>query len=103
MSTYKRIYKSSTDKKIMGVCGGLGEYFNIDPTIVRVLVAVSVVSGLPAILYFILGFVLPYDYEVKASGMGRQSFVNPSKSTKVSYPEYTTDTRKNEEDAWGDF
>ena len=34
-NTPKKLYRSSTDKKIAGVCGGLGEYFNIDPTLVR--------------------------------------------------------------------
>lgn len=33
----KRFYLSRTDKKIAGVCGGLAEYFNIDPLLVRVL------------------------------------------------------------------
>ena len=31
----KKLYKSSTDKKLAGVCGGLAEYFNIDSTLVR--------------------------------------------------------------------
>ena len=31
----KKLYKSSTDKKIAGVCGGIAEYFNIDSTLVR--------------------------------------------------------------------
>lgn len=33
----KKLYKSSTDKKISGVCGGIAEYFDIDPTLVRVI------------------------------------------------------------------
>ena len=33
----KRLYRSDENKVICGVCGGLGEYFNIDPTIVRLL------------------------------------------------------------------
>ena len=38
----KKLYKSSTDKKIAGVCGGIAEYFNIDSTLVRLAwVAVS--------------------------------------------------------------
>lgn len=36
MST-KRLYKSRKNKKVEGVCGGIAEYFNIDPTIVRLL------------------------------------------------------------------
>ena len=31
----KRLYRSSTNYKLAGVCGGIGEYFNIDPTLVR--------------------------------------------------------------------
>lgn len=31
----KKLYKSSTDKKLAGVCGGIAEYFNIDSTLVR--------------------------------------------------------------------
>lgn len=31
----RKMYKSSTDKKISGVCGGIAEYFDIDPTLVR--------------------------------------------------------------------
>ena len=33
----KRLYRSVRDKKLAGVCGGVAEYFNIDPTIVRIL------------------------------------------------------------------
>lgn len=61
----KRLYKSSTDKQIMGVCGGIAEYFNVDPTIVRVLVALSIfVFSIGFWPYIILGIVLPYDYQV---------------------------------------
>lgn len=48
------------DKKILGVCGGLGEYFEIDPTIFRVLfVAALVLYGSGLLLYLILAIVLP--------------------------------------------
>jgi phage shock protein C len=33
----KKLYKSSTNKKLCGVCGGLAEYFAVDPTIIRLL------------------------------------------------------------------
>ena len=57
----KRFYKSS-DKKISGVCGGIADYFNWDPTIVRVLWAVLTLctSGFPGILiYIVLALVMP--------------------------------------------
>ncbi len=48
----KQLYKSSTNKKIAGVCGGIGEYFDIDPTLVRLgFVALSFMFGVR------LGFV----------------------------------------------
>lgn len=41
----KRFTLSATDKKIAGVCGGLAEYFNIDPIIVRVFFVVLLLGG----------------------------------------------------------
>jgi phage shock protein C len=57
----KRLYRSSTDKKIAGVCGGLAEYFNIDPTIIRVIfVLLLLPGGFPGFIpYVILWAVAP--------------------------------------------
>jgi|Deesub1362B_J571_1020462.scaffolds.fasta_scaffold01135_2 phage shock protein PspC (stress-responsive transcriptional regulator) len=58
----KKLYRSRTDRKIAGVCGGLGEYFGIDPTIVRVLWAVlTVVTSLfiGIIVYIVMALVVP--------------------------------------------
>lgn len=56
----KRLMRSSTDKKIAGVCGGLAEYFDLDPTIIRVLWLLAVLCGGTGILaYIILWIVLP--------------------------------------------
>lgn len=54
----KRLVKK--DKKITGVCGGLGDYFDIDPTLVRVLFMASVlIFGTGLLLYIILAIVMP--------------------------------------------
>ena len=56
----KRIYKIEEGKKIFGVCGGLAEYFNIDPVIVRVIWGVSALAfGTGIILYLVCAFVFP--------------------------------------------
>lgn len=56
----KRLYRSYTDKMLGGVCGGLGEYFDIDPVIIRVLFVVAVLFGGGGILaYIILWIVIP--------------------------------------------
>ena len=46
MNTYKRLTRSTTHRMLTGLCGGIGEYFNIDPTIVRVLFVLGFFAGL---------------------------------------------------------
>ena len=61
MTDYKRLYRSQDERMIAGVCGGLGEYFGIDPTLVRlifVLGSITTVSGLFWI-YVILMIIVP--------------------------------------------
>lgn len=56
----KRLCRSASDKRIAGVCGGIAEYFGIDPTIVRLIWAVLVLClGTGVLLYLVLWFVLP--------------------------------------------
>lgn len=56
----KRVYLSDTDKKVGGVCGGLGEYFEIDPTIIRVgWIIFALMGGAGIIAYFIAWAVIP--------------------------------------------
>jgi phage shock protein PspC (stress-responsive transcriptional regulator) len=56
----KRLYKSQTNKVLFGVCGGLGEYFNIDPTIVRlILVLLVLFAGTGILAYIVAALVIP--------------------------------------------
>lgn len=57
MNTGKTLYKSQTNKMLAGVCGGLGEYLDIDPTLIRVLFVVLAPS---LIIYIILALIIPY-------------------------------------------
>lgn len=64
----RHLTRSSRNKMIAGVCGGLAEYFGIDPTLVRVAVAVATFFSaiFPGIvLYAILAFVVPSDDAVR--------------------------------------
>jgi len=58
-----RLFRSRTDRRIAGVCGGLAEYFDVDPTIVRVTwVILSIVAGavvFGVVAYLIAWFVIP--------------------------------------------
>jgi phage shock protein C len=57
----KRLYLSTTDKKIGGVCAGIGEYFDRDPTLIRIifvlLVLLSFGFAIPA--YFVMWLIIP--------------------------------------------
>lgn len=50
---YKQLYRSRENRMIGGVCGGLGEYFDIDPTLVRILFVFGIFLGIPGALAFI--------------------------------------------------
>lgn len=54
----KRLYRSITDKKIAGVCAGLGNYFDVDPTIVRLLAVVFVLAGGSGLLAYIIAWIV---------------------------------------------
>jgi phage shock protein C len=65
MNTTKRLTRSYDDRMIAGVCGGIAQYFDVDPTLVRVgYVLMSAVSaGFPGLLiYAILWLIMPKDY-----------------------------------------
>ncbi|MCL2107298.1 MAG: PspC domain-containing protein [Oscillospiraceae bacterium] len=59
----KKLYRSRADRKLSGVCGGLGDFLNIDPTIVRVVfVIVALIPGLnPVSLigYLLMAVIIP--------------------------------------------
>ena len=58
--TEKRLYRQTKDKMIGGVCGGLAEYFEVDPTILRVLFVVALFFGTMGFwLYILLWIIMP--------------------------------------------
>jgi len=61
----KRLYRSRSERLLWGVCGGLGNYFGLDPTVVRVIWVVMLVFAIfPAVLaYIILAIVIPLEPE----------------------------------------
>ena len=54
----KRVYRSTTEKVIGGVCGGLGEYFGIDPTWVRVLFVLTIFANGIGLLAYLIGWIV---------------------------------------------
>ena len=60
----KKMFKSNTDKKLCGVCGGLAQYFDIDPTIIRLAwVAFTLLGGSGVLAYIIAAIVMPVENE----------------------------------------
>ena len=55
----KRLYKSNTNRMICGVCGGLGEFFGIDATIIRLIVAILGCTSTGIIFYIIAAIIIP--------------------------------------------
>lgn len=56
----KKLYKSTTNRVLCGVCGGIGEYFNIDPTLVRLLwILFCCAGGSGIIVYIIAAIIIP--------------------------------------------
>ena len=54
----KKLYKSQNSRMLCGVCGGIAEYFNIDPTIVRLIFVFLGLSGGTGILFYIIAAVV---------------------------------------------
>ena len=54
----KRLYKSRKDRVIAGVCGGVGEYFNLDPVLIRIIWVLFAVMGGSGILAYIIGMII---------------------------------------------
>lgn len=50
---------------IAGVCGGIAEYFDIDPTLVRLLFVIAIFSGVSLLAYIIAVIIIPKDYNYK--------------------------------------
>jgi phage shock protein C len=58
----KKLYRSNTNKVFAGICGGMGEYFDVDPTIIRLFwLIIVLLSGIfPGIVAYILAlFIVP--------------------------------------------
>ncbi|MBQ2973218.1 MAG: PspC domain-containing protein [Clostridia bacterium] len=57
----KKLYRSKTDKKLLGVLGGFAKYFNVDATVLRIIyVLLSIfVLGCPIIIYLVAALIIP--------------------------------------------
>jgi phage shock protein C len=64
----KKLYRSRTERWFAGVCGGLGTYFGIDPTLVRVLFVIfGLTFGSGFLIYLILWLIIPNEPEATSA------------------------------------
>ena len=64
----KRLYRSRESRMLCGVCGGIAEYFNIDPTLIRLLFVLFGLSGSGILAYIIAAIIIPG----QSGGVGEQ-------------------------------
>lgn len=61
MDLGKKLYKSSVNRMLCGVCGGIGEYLNVDSTLIRLVWAIFACTGTGILAYFIAAIIIPSD------------------------------------------
>lgn len=62
----KKLYRSEKQRVFLGVCGGISEYFGIDPVLIRVIfVLLALMSGTGVILYVAMALIVPTESDVK--------------------------------------
>ena len=67
----KKLYRSQKEKMVAGVCGGLGEYLDLDPTLIRIIwVVITLMGGAGLLAYLIMWIVVPLEPEAGTPFMG---------------------------------
>ena len=108
----KKLTKSRTDVKLDGVCAGIAVYFEIDPTIIRVLfVFVTLSGGAGLLIYLLLALIIPRDEGHTPVDRNDRDAYRETTSFDANgqdgYNEYEneTDSKDNpdEEESWRDF
>lgn len=93
----RRLYRSRSERIIAGVCGGMGDYFNVDPVLLRAaFVALAFLNGVGVILYIILMIIIPNEPEEAVEKVTKSK---PEKKKKRSFEEVAEDTAKEIQDA----
>jgi phage shock protein C len=63
----KKIYRSRTQRMLAGICGGLADYFEVDPTLVRIVFLFMLfAAGSGVLVYLVLIFIIPLEPKIEA-------------------------------------
>lgn len=63
-----RLYRSETDRILGGVCGGIAEVYDFDPSVIRLATLLLIITGVSPLLYLIAWLIIPSESEVKDRG-----------------------------------
>jgi phage shock protein C len=99
----KKLYRSAHDKKLFGLCGGLGEHLNVDPTLLRVVLVVTTIfsSGVMIPIYIIASLVIPKEptfdspYHGGYNGGGSYTYSGGSYGPQSQYGSSSSSRRSN--------
>ena len=73
MAKAKKLYRSQNEKMIAGVCGGIAEYLDIDPTFVRLIFIVfTLIKGVGALIYIIMAIIIPVESKEKVESKRKE-------------------------------
>jgi phage shock protein C len=61
----KKLFRSKENRKLAGICGGIAEYFDVDPVIIRLAWVIFVLAGGAGILAYILGWIIIPEQKAK--------------------------------------
>jgi phage shock protein C len=62
IKSYQKLWRSRRNRKIAGVCGGLADYFHVDPTLIRIIfVLFFLAGGMAFLIYIILWLLIPLE------------------------------------------
>jgi len=64
MDMSKKLYRSNRDRMLCGVCGGIGDYLNVDPTLIRLVWAVLACSGTGFLAYLLAAVIIPLEPDI---------------------------------------
>lgn len=61
----KRLYRSESNKMICGVCGGVAEYFNVDPTLIRLAWVILCFAAIGILAYVVAAIIVPRQCDIR--------------------------------------
>ena len=94
----KRLYKSRDNRVLCGVCGGIGEYFNIDPVIVRIILVVLCCVGFSGIIAYIIAACIVPEKPVMMDPDPRSAYENTYKKSDIAVDAEIVDEKEQQAD-----